>query len=47
MLTQATYIEYLLSRSPNCTCTHLADHLPGVSHDQANRFMRNSSFCVS
>ena len=47
MLTQATYIEYLLSMPPNCTCTHLADHLPGVSHDQTNRFLRNGPFFVS
>ena len=43
-MTQATYIEYLLSPSRNYTCTHLADHLPQVSHDQANRFLRRSSF---
>ena len=28
MMTQATYIEYLLSTPRNYTCTHLADHLP-------------------
>ncbi|HEX8429571.1 MAG TPA: transposase [Hymenobacter sp.] len=44
MLTQATYIEYLLSTPRNYTCTHLADHLPAVSHDQVNRFLRKSSF---
>ena len=47
MLTQATYIEYLLSTPRSYTCTHLADHLPSVSHDQVNRFVRNSSFSVS
>ena len=47
MLTQATYIEYLLSTPRNYTCTHLADHLPSVSHDQVNRFLRNSSFSVN
>lgn len=46
-MTQATYIEYLLSTPRNYTCTHLADHLPNVSHDQVNRFLRNSSFSVS
>ena len=46
MLTQSTYIEYLLSTPRNYTCMHLADHLPGVSHDQVNRFLRNSSFGV-
>lgn len=42
MLTQATYIEYLLSTPRNYTCTHLADHLVDVSHDQVNRFLRTS-----
>ena len=31
----------------NYTCTHLAAHLPEVSHDQANRFLRDSSFSSS
>ena len=42
MLTQRTYIEYLLSTPRNYTCTHLAAHLPDVSHDQVNRFLRTS-----
>ena len=44
MMTQATYIEYLLSTPRNYTCTHLAEHLPQVSHDQVNRFLRRSCF---
>ena len=36
MLTQTTYIEYLLSTPTNYPYTHLATHLPDVSHDQAN-----------
>ena len=44
MMTQATYIEYLLSTPRNYMCTHLADRLPQVSHDQVNRFLRRSSF---
>ena len=40
MLTQATYSEYLLSTPRNYTCIHLAEHLPEVSHDQVNRFLR-------
>ncbi len=40
MLTQTKYIEYPLSTPQNYTCTHLADHLPAVSHDQVNRFLR-------
>jgi hypothetical protein len=47
MLTQTTYIEYLLSTPKNYTCTHLAAHLPHVSHDQVNRFLRNSVLSVN
>ena len=43
MLTQRTYIEYLLSTPRNYTCTHLAAHLPDVSHDQVNRFLRTNN----
>lgn len=42
MLTQTTYIEYLLSTPKNYTCTHLAAHLSAVSHDQVNRFLRST-----
>ena len=44
MFTQEKYIDYLLSISRNYTCTHLAAHLPDVSHDHVNRFLRDSSF---
>jgi Transposase DDE domain len=47
MLTQTRYIEYLLSTPKNYTCTHLADHLPDISHDQVNRFLRTSVLPVS
>jgi hypothetical protein len=47
MLTQTTYIEYLLSTPTNYTCTQLAAHLPDVSHDQVNRFLRTSNLAVS
>ena len=47
MFTQEKYIDYLLSTSRNYTCTHLAAHLPEVSHDQVNRFLRDSSFSSS
>lgn len=43
MLTQTRYIEYLLSTPKNYTCTYLADHLPGISHDQVNRFLRTTT----
>lgn len=47
MLTQTRYIEYLLSTPKNYTCTNLADHLPDISHDQVNRFLRMSELPVS
>ena len=47
MLTQTRYIEYLLSTPKNYTCTHLADHLPDISHDQVNRFLRTSELPVN
>ncbi|AMJ65285.1 IS701 family transposase [Hymenobacter sp. PAMC 26628] len=47
MLTQAKHIDYLLSTPRNYTCTHLAAHLPGVSHDEVNRFLRNSAFSAN
>lgn len=40
MFTQRQYIEYLLSTPFNYTCTHLAEHVADVSHDQVNRFLR-------
>lgn len=47
MLTQRTYIDFLLNTTRNYTGTHLAAHLPEVSHDQVNRFLRNSAFSSS
>ena len=47
MLTQTTYIKYLLSTPTNYTCTHLAAHLPDVSYDQVNRFLRTSTLPVN
>ena len=47
MLTQTTYIECLLSTPTNYTCTHLAAHLPDVSHDQVNQFLRTSTLPVN
>lgn len=47
MITQSKYIDYLLSTPKNYTCTHLAAHLPDVSHDQVNRFLRDNCFSSS
>ena len=43
MINEADYINYLICSQRNYTCTHLADHLPGISHDQVNRFLANSA----
>ena len=47
MITQSKYLDYLLSTPKNYTCTHLAAHLPDVSHDKVNRFLRNNTFSSS
>ena len=47
MITQSKYLDYLLSTPKNYTCTHLAAHLPDVSHDQVNRFLRDNVFSSS
>lgn len=40
MFTKQKYVEYLLSTPNNYTCTNLADHLEGVSHDVVSDFLR-------
>ena len=47
MITQSKHLDYLLSTPKNYTCTHLAAHLPDVSHDKVNRFLRNNTFSSS
>lgn len=42
MLTAEQYIAYLLSTPTNHTCTNLADHLDGVSHDVVSDFLRTT-----
>ena len=39
MVTKRQYIEYLVSTPTNYTCTHLADHLEGVSHDAVTDYL--------
>ena len=46
-ITQSKYLDYLLSTPKNYPCTHLAAHLPDVSHDQVNRFLRDNSFSAN
>jgi hypothetical protein len=40
MISKKQYVEYLLSTPFNYTCTNLANHLDGVSHDVINDFLR-------
>ena len=40
MITKKQYVEYLLSTPEKFTCTHMADHLDGVSHDVVNDFLQ-------
>ena len=39
MVTKKQYIEYLLHTPINYTCSNLADHLDGVSHDAVSDFL--------
>ncbi len=44
MISKKQYVEFLLSTPFNCTCTNLANHLDGVSHDVVNDFLRQEHF---
>lgn len=44
MLTKKQYVEYLLSTPLNYTCTNLADHMEGISHDVVSDFLRRERF---
>lgn len=44
MITKNQYIEYLLNTPINYTCSNLAEHLQGVSHDSVTDFLQNSKF---
>ena len=39
MITKQQYVEYLISTPINYTCTNLAEHLDGVSHDAATDYL--------
>lgn len=41
MITKEQYIEFLISTPVNYTCTHLADHLSGISHDSITDFLKS------
>ena len=40
MKTKRQYIEYLISTPINYTCSHLAEHLEGMSHDAVSDYLR-------
>jgi SRSO17 transposase len=40
MITKRQYVEYLLNTPVNYTCSNLAEHLDGVSHDAASDFLQ-------
>lgn len=42
MVTKELYVKYLISTPANYTCTNLADHLEGTSHDAINDYLRNA-----
>lgn len=44
MITKKQYVEYLASTPKNCTCTYLAEHVEGGSHDVINDFLREKRF---
>ena len=39
MITRTKYVEYLISTPVNYTCSNLADHLEGVSHDVVTDYL--------
>jgi len=43
MITKRQYIEYLISTSVNYTCTNLADHLEGQSHDVVSDYLQRET----
>ncbi len=40
MITKQQYVEYLVSTPINYTCTNLAEHLEGVSHDVVSDYLQ-------
>jgi hypothetical protein len=41
LITKEQYIEFLISTPVNYTCTHLADHISGISHDSITDFLKS------
>ena len=44
MITKQQYVEFLVSTPANYTCSYLANHLEGVSHDTVTDFLQKSRF---
>jgi hypothetical protein len=47
MITRQQYIEYLLNTPINYTCSNLAEHLEGVSHDAVSDFLQRGRVTAS
>ena len=40
MITKQKYVEYLISTPINYTCSNLAEHLEGTSHDVVSNYLK-------
>ncbi len=47
MIAKQKYVEYLVSTPINYTCTNLAEHLDGMSHDVISDFLKRERFTAS
>ena len=47
MITKQKYVEYLVSTPINYTCTNLAEHLEGMSHDVVSDFLKRERLTAS
>jgi hypothetical protein len=47
MISKQQYIEYLLNTPVNYTCSNLAEHLEGVSHDAVSDFLQRGRVTAS
>ena len=47
MITKQKYVEYLVSTPINYTCTNLAEHPDGMSHDVVSDFLKKERLTAS
>ena len=47
MITKQKYVEYLVSTPINHTCSNLAEHLEGMSHDVVSDFLKRERLTAS